>query len=519
MPLQSTELARREAGKLELRPGPVRVRWRFDDLISSDGHQLRVSAGCSMRALPESAEQQLLQEVFLTNTASVTAERVAAYFHDTLRTAVAGLCQERRGTDLLSSAGNLALLEAMKAAGNRLAFACGLELLPPFEADIESPSLERQRLEAMQRSLAEQRAAGQAQHFGRAADLLRQFEEMRRTAPQLSPGDILRQINPADQGPLLQTLLLAGGKQKCTEAVWAVAGPSLIKINPTKSPAALTVIPLPTTLGPLRSVQPVPGSHMLLAGARSGVLHLHPDEPNAAEAYVDPAITSQLGFSRAVLWDNQVWACHSEGGVVAWRLGQTEKPAYALRPADLLGASPRNLQVLDESQLVFSTGNRLIVLARAGDDPSKMVVTPVLPEAPSEIVALLPEERRLIVICANGMVQHRDPATLELMQQHRYGNALLTAALLPWLGSKRLLLATDDGAVLGVGLDDDLVTQYLNPYGGLRALAASADVIVGLSGDRQRIVLWNTWEPKRLAADVYVTAAAKHRAADVDVAT
>lgn len=487
----------------------------FDDLISSDGHQLRVSVGCSARALPEQAEQQLLQEVFLTNHASLTAERAAAYFHNALRAAVAGVCQEQAGADLLSSAGNLAIIEAMRAAGNRLAFACGLEMLPPFDADVQSPSLERQRLEAMQRTLAEQRAAGQAEHLGRAAEMLRQFEEIRRSEPTLSPGEILRQINPADQGTLLQTLLLAGGKQKATEAVWAVAGPSLVKIDPSKRPATVAVIPLPTTLGPLRSVQPIPGSSMLLVGARSGVLHVHPSEPNAAEAYVDPGIISQLGFSRAIAWNNQIWACHSEGGVVAWNLGEMSEPAYALRPADLLGASPRNLQALDEEQLVFSTGNRLIVLARSDD--GKMIVTPVPPDAPSEIVAVLPEEKRLIIVCSNGMVQHRDPSTLELVQQHRYGNALLTATLMPWLGSRRLLLATDDGAVLGVGLDDDLVTQYLSPYSGIRALAASADIIAGLSADRQRIILWNTWDPKKLAADVYITAAARHRAADVDV--
>ena len=93
-----------------------------------------------------------------------------------------------------------------------MAFASGLELLPAFQLDLESPSFRRQKQEELERNLAEQRAAGQLKHFERAAELLQQFEACAQSAPQLSAGAVLEQISPADRGAMLQTLLVASAR-------------------------------------------------------------------------------------------------------------------------------------------------------------------------------------------------------------------------------------------------------------------------------------------------------------------
>jgi hypothetical protein len=117
----------------------------------------------------------------------------------------------------------------------------------------------------------------------------------------------------------------------------------------------------------------------------------------------------------------------------------------------------------------------------------------------------------------DGTVQIRQRESLEVARQEKRCGEAASAALLPWLGSVRLLLATEDGPVLGIGLEDELVTQYVSPYGGMKSLAAAADVIVGLSGDRQRVVLWESWNPRQPAGELYLPAIAKHRGADVEV--
>jgi hypothetical protein len=515
MLVQSNELARREQGRVEIRSEALRLRWSFDNLVTADGHLLRVGFSCRVRALSAPAERQMLEEVFLSGGSVLRSEAVVEHFQSVLRSAAAGACQTKGAADWVG--GSESLVDVIRAAADKIAFSCGLEFLPPFEIDLESPTLERGRLEAMQRNLAEQRAAGQLEHFQRAGELLKQFHAIRQSAPQLAPGEVLRQISPNDQGAMLQSLLLASAKEKTTEAVWAVAGSSLLRIDPRTSPPRTQLIALPTTLGPLRSVQPGPEGSLLI-GARGGIIHVDPNRPAGAQCYADPAISSPLGFSRAVWRNDQVWACHGEAGVVAWQVGRPDSPALLLRPADLHGSVPKNLRVLDDARLLLSTRERLICIQLHGENLAAGAgVMPVDLPLRAEAVEILPAGERVFVVLSDGTVQVRDARTLAVMSEERRCGAVSAAAWLPWLGSGRLLLASEDGPVLCVGVDDDVVTQYVQSQGGLRALAAAADVIVGISADRQRVLWWNSWNPRQPVAEVFIPAVARHRVADVEV--
>ena len=517
MPLLNGELARRQDGQLDLRLEPTRLQWSLNDLTTSDGHTLQAVFSCAVRPLTQPAERQMLEEVFLNSSQVLRVERVVAHFYNAFRAAASAACQQKSAAEIMSDDGNAAVSAAIRTAGNRLAFTCGLELMGPFQLDLQSPTLERQRLESMQRKLTEQRSAGQLEHLQHSAELLRAFEEIRKSSPNLSPGEILRQVAPADQGMMLQTLLLASGKQTATETIWAAAGQAVLRINPQADPPTALKLELPATLGPLRSIQPASRPPMLLAGARSGVWFFDPAAPADARAYSDPGMSSQLGFSRAVLWNEGIWACHGEAGIIAWKLDQADTPALALRPADLAGAAPRNLQALDDERLIFSTKNRLVVLARREDGLAEVAAPPSADEASDEIIAILPDGRRLIVVLRNGMVQVRDLKSLAIVTEDKRCDEPAAAALLPWLGSTRLLLAPENGAVLCIGLEDELVSQYASKYPGMRALAATTDLIVGLSADRQRIVFWQSWNRRQPVGEVFVPSLTHHRAADIDV--
>jgi hypothetical protein len=544
MPLLHNELARWRNGQLEVRPQPLRVKWLFDDLVTSDGHGLRCTFTCSVQGLSDPTERRMLQEVLLEGRHSATDETLAAHFTPALRAAAERVAGSKAVASLLDEPGKASVAEALRAAGNPVAFACGVELLPPFHVDAESPTLQQQRLLAMQRAAAEQQAAGQIEHFQRAAELLRQFQSLRQAAPELSAGQVLQQISPVDRGPVLQTLLLAsakGGSTGAAQELWAVAGPSLVRIAEDHRTAVLA---LPESVGPLRSVQPADlgGSRALLVGARSGFLVVRPDAPDFARVYADPDLDSPLGFSRIVHWAEQdsFVGCHGDGGIVRWSRGDTARPAKVLRTQELLPAAataaarpqprtvhggsivasvagagtgpravgPRHLQVLDPERLVFSLGPEL----RVYDGEGAMAV-PGGPDA--EIVAILPDERRLHVVHEDGTVCVRDRRTLEVTCRERRTGRVRAAAALPWLGEVRLLLAGDDGPVQCIGFDDQLVTQYATVHRGLRLLAGCATGVVAVSPDRQRVILWNSWDGRKPAAEVAVAAAARHRIADV----
>src|SRR5438309_1982322 len=146
MPLAESELARRQGARLELRKNPMRLRWVMEKLVSGDGHELHAEFSCSIQVLSEPAEQQMLAEVFLNDGNSLWAEAVIAHFQPALRAAVAHICGVRPATESIGI-NNQQLIEALRNSAQRVAFSCGLELLPPFDLDVQSPSLERQRLE------------------------------------------------------------------------------------------------------------------------------------------------------------------------------------------------------------------------------------------------------------------------------------------------------------------------------------------------------------------------------------
>ena len=528
MPLLDHEIARREGQDLLVRSSPVRLRWELNDLISSDGHRLRCIFTCSLRALEQPAERKMLEEVFLASRAAATMDDVANHFRGALSAAAARIASAHAVAEWLADQAKPAMIGALRQAANATAFACGLEMLPPFHLDVESPSFQQQRIEAMTRQLAEQRTAGQVEHFQRAVELLRQFQTMREHAPQLTAGRVLEQISPADRGMMLQSLLMAAAGQSTTQDLWAVAGPSLVRIDTHSDPPTPQCFDLPETLGPLRSVQAaqIDGRHMLLVGARCGVMIVDPADTAKAVPYMDAQVTSLLGFSRAVSWGDQLFACHGEAGIVGWRLGENAAPHLAFRPAQLVNAdnlptdaatatdlpSPRHLQVLDGSRLIFADGPRLLTINHAG------AVESLLLEPRGQIIGIIPEERSLLIVHEDGQIIRRDRATLEATGIERYSGRVGAAGALPWLGSVRLLLASEDGPIYCIGLEDDLVTQYSSPHRALRIVAGAADRIAAVSSDRQRLILWPSWDGRRPVAEIHLASLTRHRIADITFA-
>jgi hypothetical protein len=523
---------------------PVRVTWTFDELVSSDAHAMRCRFSASVRVADTDADRKMFAEVFLTGAKrGASDEEIRAHFERALRTAALAVSAKRQADDLIGN-DRKTMQDALVESARAFAFACGLEILPPFQVDLESPTLARQQLEAVQRARAEERAAGQVQHLQRAAELLKQFQSMRAQAPELSAGRLLDQLAPADRGLALQTLLMASART-AQQALWAVAGQFLVRIDARTTPPATELIQLPAGAGPLRSVQggELSGRRVLLIGARSGVI-VFDLESRDHIVYRDDSVVSQLGFNRVCArGGDEIWACHGEAGVVGWRAGEISRPhaRHAVESVDVeipsvasastaggasilvtspsIGGSsgargtrptgPRNLHVLDGARLLFSAGPELHVLAGEDDET-------IAPESKAEITAIVPTDGMMLIVHQDGTILSLDRQTRQIVsRQHRAGG-ICAAAALPWLDSVRLLLAHESGPMDCIGFDDPLVTQYLSPHRGLRAVTASADLVAAVSSDRQRIILWQSWDGRAPVAEVHLTAQTRHRIADVE---
>jgi len=499
MPLHENELAIRGNDGIEIRPAPLRVQWNFTNLPSADSHTLDVQFSSSVRVADNSADRAMFAETFLSSHERVTAETIAAHFARTLKTTLTQLASQRNAADAVqdSSAWTPAMLAALKP----LAFSAGLEFLPPFGLEVESPSLQRKRLDDLARARTAEQNAAQLQHLHHAAELLRQFQSLRQANPQLSAGKILDQLSPADRGPMLQSLLLANSQSSSPHMLWAVAGSQLISFDASANAPSLTLIDLPMTLGPLRSVQTCDGQ--LLIGAQTGVMLTAIENPRDATLYACPNIQSQLGFNSVACTAQYVFATHGEAGVVAWNRHDPSVPSTIHNESGV-----RNLLVLDGGKIIYSAGEQLVVR----EDQSRTVLPA---QSPSPIVAIIPTTQAMIIVHHDGTLALLEPQTWRIIDVRRRPSRISAAAALPWLGEVRLMLATTDGPIDCVGLDDPLVSEYLSPYRGLKELTATSDIIAAISPDRQRIILWHAWDPQRPIGEVHIMSKTKHRVADI----
>ena len=529
MSLRDNELARRQDGRVELRPRPLRLKWNLSDLMASDGHELRGIFTCSVRALPDATERRMLEEVLLGSRYALSDEDVSRHFEGAIRSAAGKAATKHAAPQWLADNSTAEMVEAIRSAAAALAFDCGVELLPPFSLDLQSPTYRQEQIRATQQALAEKQAAEQLEHVHRAGELLKQFQSIRDAAPDLSPGRVLEQIGPADRGAVLQNLLLASAKRQGADQLWAVAGPYLVGINLADGAPVPRLNPLPPALGPLRSVQTadVDGMRMLLVGARNGFMAVDPAKPSEARLFTDEPNASLLGFNRVIYWGERQGfvASHGDAGIVLWQPDRPGAPASTLRlerlgispalapagsdAAAITGGGPRNLQSADESSLLFSIGPKLFLT-------NLEEVETVATISPSDIVAILPDDRRMIVIHEDGTICALHRGAREVTRLLRRSNRIRSAGSLPWLGSSRVLLADDQGPLECIGFDDQLVTQYQSPHRGLRAVAGSTDVVAAISSDRQRLILWRSWEGRQPLTEIYLTGLTRHRIADVD---
>jgi hypothetical protein len=503
--LADNMLARRDGASVIVRPSPLRVSWVMNDLVSSDLHKLAARFACSLEVVNNNTDRKMLAEVLLADRDAVTVEDLRNHFAAAMRSAAMEIAKQHPADEWLAEKHANEMVQALSKSAERIAFACGMRALAPYQLELSSPTLEQHRLEEIQRQRARERVAGQVEHLKHATELLKHFQEIRRDAPDLNAGQVLSQIAPADRGTMLETLLMASAQSSDSCGLVLVAGQSLLRIEMDEDQPRTRTIELPMDLGPLRSVRgaTIDDEPSLLIGARAGVIVASAPSPDEATSYGDPSVQSQLGFNSAIVLRNRILATHSEAGLVAWNLGEAGPPPMRLSPH---GA--RNLIALDTDAAALSSGNRLGIL-RADEVDYRDV------QSEAEIVALVRADAlRLLVVHGDGLVAIYDLSQDRFIDREPRGGKIVAAGALPWLSSSRLLLATESGAVDCVGVDDQLVTRYLSNRGAMRMVAGSPRLVAGITPDRQRLVLWNSWDGRKPVAEVHVTGLTHHRVAD-----
>ncbi len=272
MALSSNEFARRADGAVEISPRPVRLSWTLAGMNSADGHTLAGRFTASAQIADDPTDRKMFSEVMLGGKSSLTVGEVTDHFGAAIRNAAGAIASKYSAEQWLDGEHRQGMIDVLQKAAQGVAFACGMEVLPPFELEIASPSLNEKKLAEFARARMAERAQGQMAHLKLAGEVLAKFKEMRASAPEVPAGVLLERLSPADRGSVLQTLLAGSAEKGERQTLWAVAGPNLLRIDARVNPAKVESIALPTNLGPLRSVQggEIRGQNVLLVGARDG---------------------------------------------------------------------------------------------------------------------------------------------------------------------------------------------------------------------------------------------------------
>lgn len=501
--MRDQPLAERIGEQLVIHPEARAVRWDLSDLVARDGHLLRIVFGARVRALGEPTERRMLTEAFLSHsTTAVTVEHVRRQFEESIRAAARRLAAEEAAEALLAASRQPVIESALVKAAQAVAFASGIEIVPPYETSISSPTLAHQRLAELQRTQAEAR-----------------LQRRREVEAALAIGAPLEPLSPeAFVEHMAAAMDLAAAKApRATLA--AVSGQHLALLPLDNGVAAqLRLIPLDGDLGPLRSVRCIE-SERLLIGAQRGVILLD----LAADAPVhlrDPDLASELGFNDAVLWRGQIWATHGDGGLVAWDPQQPAEPARIWRTDALRrqlhapDATPRHLLPVDDQRLAFAMGPTLCTIDADGNLLARATAGAAIVCLSIHLTADGP---RVLVIRADGGGELRSPHLLDAAEPWPPIAPAPVAASSACLNHSLAWCATDEGLLTARALHGGAlrtIRQFTSTLRAPRRLAATPRYLAALAPDRQRIVLWQT-PTSDPHLTLHLTPHTRHRIADI----
>ncbi|HEV7300435.1 MAG TPA: hypothetical protein VGN72_13795 [Tepidisphaeraceae bacterium] len=500
MDLRNNELSRRDETGVTFATEARRAVWEFDGVTTQDGHTLQGAWSFSVAVPQDVHDRRMVVEVLMHDRDAVTVADVVRHFSDVLTRAATAHFATQTVTDALTEPAADHAAAALAKACEKMAFASGLEVLPPFDLRLRSTTLELANQRAAERSRAETDATERAEHLRRATELA----SVMASATALPPA-FLQSIAPHDRPTALAAALGAGGQGRARTPLHIVAGRKLLQVDLTNDAANAVklVREADEAIGALRCVQRIDGDRFALGGQRGVECFSDISADSTVDIYSDPQSTSPLGFNAIAQFPEtqELWATHSQAGLVCWR--NSELTAPVVRHGEYAGAG--GLSRLSDGTHAFFAGSRVYVASPAGLREAY--------DAGDAIADLLPDGDRLLVLTDGGLLILLAVGTFRATDTRPTGGPIAAAATLPWLGGSRLLLARRDGGIDCLGLDDTLVTRYVSRHVGLRAVAASATHVAAITADRQRLVLWHAAAGSAPIAEINVAAQAGHRVA------
>lgn len=498
---------------LFVRTVPFEFGYDFGDFESSDGFRFAGRVDLTVAAVTDRTELASFKRELVGSNRSVNIERLRRHCEEAVQSALAKFLSTRPAEELVRPDTWNAFDDELAATFKQVGFSSGLALGRDPRLTLKSTAYEESRSEARAAEIRREREQEEARRREAAAEardrrladlgsMLSKVREMASATGALDVGDMIKAFSAEQRGELYQGLLSMDNAAKQTRHVLIVAGSALVWFDPNHPQEIARKLKLPKDeIGSLRSVRVVEsqGVERVLVGARNGVFVLDTDGEILYTCILHGRPELRGGFNAATMIGSDVFASHSEVGLVRWRKDSPETAIHCLDHLTEGCHSVRDVQRDDAGRLWLGVDNIVVSWnPREGDSDHAA-------GAPAEVTTLSVADGYAIAGLKNGAIVRwlaGDLKTMETLRRHT-GNPVRSVAWLSGGGIPRLLVGDGRAFLELMVLGDSYHGQYRCLH-EMRWGFASNDVVVGVNEPRDTFILWKKNTPDQPTAHVSV---------------
>ncbi len=501
---------------------PVELR----DAPAGDGHAVHARVELLVRPPARDDELAALARTLVTGDA-LTLDALAHYFSTSgARAALQRFIRERPAGALVHEELRAALLDHLQNELKGVLFAAGLVLERLGAVEFTSPTLSeeesRQRATARQVSALEARSvverAALAATQRRLDDLgtvLGKLKQASAAGAGLNWHELLPSLTPGERGRLLESLWRLTPDHEVATAIVVVAGRTCAWLDPAAPHALARQVTLPDDLGGLRSVDYDAAADTLLVGAATGVWRIHAGDGSVQARFAVPKPGEvRTGFNGSVIGGERLYATHSQLGAWSWSLARPAEAVPLLRPVAGVPKTVRGVLIDAQGRVLLAADTRVRAFDAAGDELWSTGA------AESSIQCLAALEERLYAGTASGALLCCDVRLPgEWLVVHRGTSAIESVQARRWDDLVELVIPTGATGVAGVYAEEGLVARLMEASQPVRRAWACDDTLVGLTENRDRLIVLTATMPGRTGVEVPVARLLSHAVQDVALVT
>ncbi|MCB9853707.1 MAG: hypothetical protein H6819_11470 [Phycisphaerales bacterium] len=492
---------------------PFEFSYEFADFESSDGFRFSGRVDLTVSVVPDRTELASFKRELVGSNRIVNHERLRRHCEEAVQAGLARFMSARPAEQLVRpdvwEEFDAVLAESFKQVG----FSSGLALGRDPRLSLKSTAYEESRSAARAAEIRREReqeearrrqeaVAARDQHLTDLGAMLAKVRDMADATGALDVAEMIKSFSAEHRGELYQGLLSMDKAVKATERILVVAGSSLVWFDPAKPQEMARKQKLPKDdIGSLRSVRVVEsqGAQRILVGARNGVHVLDADGEILYTCILHGRPELRGGFNAATMIGTDVFATHSEVGLVRWRKDSPETAIHCLEHLTEGCRSVRDVQCDDSGRIWLGVDNIVVSWNPKADDSDNAA------GAPDEVTTLSVADGYATAGLKNGAIVRwltDDMKHMETLRRHT-GSPVRSVAWLSGGGIPRLLVGDSRPYLELMVLGDSYHGQYRCLH-EMRWGFAAEDIVVGVNEPRDTFILWKKNTPDQPAAHVSV---------------